>query len=420
MCEAATEVSENDWLILSPEVYVNESNGCVFLYNTSTGNRIETDDVEHLAIIQKLHLKHNLGCIELLKEYKNNPDIMAWIEHAVEKRILHIETRERYPQKPVVLMPVLNLRVDVNKYGREDVAHIGNEILINLSQIYLYLNADCSLNCVGCQEYYKQAIFCKCNKDLTKMNNLHPKIIDQLLHELKYSMVGTVNILGGDISKYEYINELDEVLNKYDFEFRFWCHYKNLNNIEQWVSRINKYHIEILVNFPLEDNVLVDHLPEMVRERYTFHFLIENEIHFEKVENMIANGVEHVRIIPYFNGTNNKFLEDYVFVRTEDLFKETIEQRVIFRNQKLNANYFGVLNVMENGDVYANVNKAHLGNLHADSILKIIYDEMLSISSWRDIRSMKPCSECLYQFVCPPPSNYEYAIGKYNLCHIKK
>ena len=41
--------------------------------------------------------------------------------------------------------------------------------------------------------------------------------------------------------------------------------------------------------------------------------------------------------------------------------------------------------------------------------------------SWWKLRTnIKPCNNCLYNLLCPPISNYEYVIGKYNLCNIKK
>jgi len=45
--------------------------------------------------------------------------------------------------------------------------------------------------------------------------------------------------------------------------------------------------------------------------------------------------------------------------------------------------------------------------------------EMLDNTAWRKIRNDYPCCDCIYQWLCPSPSNYELAIGKPNLCHVK-
>lgn len=50
------------------------------------------------------------------------------------------------------------------------------------------------------------------------------------------------------------------------------------------------------------------------------------------------------------------------------------------------------------------------------TILNVICEELVQNTAWRNIRDVKPCSDCLYQFICPSPSNYELVIGKSDLC----
>lgn len=54
---------------------------------------------------------------------------------------------------------------------------------------------------------------------------------------------------------------------------------------------------------------------------------------------------------------------------------------------------------------------------------KMVYQRMIPIweegKSWFNIRNQPPCNSCIYQWLCPPPSNYEIAIGRPNLCHVK-
>ena len=74
--------------------------------------------------------------------------------------------------------------------------------------------------------------------------------------------------------------------------------------------------------------------------------------------------------------------------------------------------------IFSDGKVYANVYHEPLGTID-DDIRELIYKEMDKGTSWRRIRDMKPCCDCVYQWLCPSPSNYELAIGKPNLCHVK-
>lgn len=75
---------------------------------------------------------------------------------------------------------------------------------------------------------------------------------------------------------------------------------------------------------------------------------------------------------------------------------------------------------MPNGDVYANLNHPTLGNINMHSIHEIVDKEIKEGLSWFRIRNQAPCNECIYQWLCPSPSNYEISIGKPNLCHVKQ
>jgi hypothetical protein len=61
-----------------------------------------------------------------------------------------------------------------------------------------------------------------------------------------------------------------------------------------------------------------------------------------------------------------------------------------------------------------------LGNIYTDNIYEIVSKEIEEGKSWFRIRSHAPCNDCVYQWLCPPPSNYEIAIGRPNLCFINE
>jgi len=94
--------------------------------------------------------------------------------------------------------------------------------------------------------------------------------------------------------------------------------------------------------------------------------------------------------------------------------------REIFRNQKLNSNFFGILHILPDGSVKANMNAETLGNIKRDTVLDLIYKELIDNTAWRKVRNERPCTDCIYHFICPAPSNYEKAIGRQNLCRIKQ
>ena len=96
-----------------------------------------------------------------------------------------------------------------------------------------------------------------------------------------------------------------------------------------------------------------------------------------------------------------------------------LSKNEIFIRQAININDFGQLTVMPDGKVYANVNTPSLGTVD-DSPYSIVYKEFTNGQSWFRLRTQAPCENCIYQWLCPSPSNYETVIGQPNLCHLEE
>jgi pseudo-rSAM protein len=67
-----------------------------------------------------------------------------------------------------------------------------------------------------------------------------------------------------------------------------------------------------------------------------------------------------------------------------------------------------------------NITKTSGGNyyFYSEKNNIILFIEVEEGKSWLRIRNQAPCSTCIYQWLCPPPSDYEIVIGRPNLCHI--
>ena len=150
-----------------------------------------------------------------------------------------------------------------------------------------------------------------------------------------------------------------------------------------------------------------------------YHLIVEDEEQFTELDSAMSElGIEDFEIHPYFNGQNISFFENNVYLSKEDILANPISMREIFRNQKLNANSFGSLYVLPDGSIKANMNEKVIGNLYSNRIIDVISDEMKVNTAWRKVRSSEPCKNCIYQFLCPPPSNYERALKRENLCNV--
>ena len=152
-----------------------------------------------------------------------------------------------------------------------------------------------------------------------------------------------------------------------------------------------------------------------------FNFLLENGRQYELAKSLICDyNIERYQFTVNYNEKNLSFFEKHVYSFEKDMLKYPIGKWDIFANSVLNKINFGQLFILPNNKVYSNINERSLGSLSQNSIQELIYKEMTQRNNWMKIRNKKPCSNCIYQYLCPPPSKYESMIGKMNLCHIKE
>lgn len=156
-----------------------------------------------------------------------------------------------------------------------------------------------------------------------------------------------------------------------------------------------------------------------INNSLTYLFVVESDKDIDYLQSFLeGNQLEHYEIIPYLVNDNLAFFEKNVYINKSDIENEPQKLNDIFAKQFINLNNFGKLFVAVNGEVYSNLFTSSIG-LFKESFKDVIIEELSSDeSSWRNIRKKRPCSDCIYQWLCPSPSNYEQAIGKPNLCHV--
>ena len=402
------------WFALKSHVYVEFKLEQILLYDTKSGKRIETRQKDAITLVSQLYEPKNLGVTLLSKETRLNPNISGFVSEVIEKQMGDVMDAEKFSQKPVRLVPILNLQKDVNKLkkNKDNYPMIGNDAKNYLMAMNIYLNDSCSRNCPHCDKYNKQFICCT-----TQNVNLELKIeeIESIFRQIKYASVGNVNILGGNIFEYTGMAQLSNLLVAFKDIVRCYFHYENYKpNIVP-----DSLQLDVMITFPIKEAVFANIFDDIDKNKVTVHFIVENEDQYGQVENLVNKyGIASYHIRPVYTGENLKFFEDNVFVDREDLFFKTFSIREIFRNKKMNCNFFGLLNILPDGAVKANIHASELGNIKTDSLMRMIFKELIDNTAWRIIRDSQPCSDCIYQFICPPPSNYEKAIGKPDLCQI--
>jgi pseudo-rSAM protein len=189
------------------------------------------------------------------------------------------------------------------------------------------------------------------------------------------------------------------------------------------LEKLQGFKLEIFVNPPYQTDKIenIINLLEKHNLDYLFRFRVTSDDNLELFNNFFAPKLAENTFTtePFYTGKNLDFFEKNVFITESDIFAEPIPQRTIFANSILNSNFFGHIYIDCNGDVKSNPNnKKLLGNIAKETFYQLISNELINCHSWKKTRRNSPCNKCLYQFLCPPPSNYEYALRRNNLCHV--
>ena len=406
-------MNNNDhWFSLKPHVYVEfGQRGDIFIYNTENGKYTETNVAEAVSLISDMYKPENLGVTVLSSEMSKKLEIIDFLKSLNENDMCDIVEIENISYRPVVLIPVLNLEKDIDNPKNKEP---GDDLLSYMLELNLFINDSCSRDCKYCSSYRKQVRCCTASNSGAELS---VGTIESVLNQIKYSGINRINVTGGNITEYGNKEKLFELLKDLSPITCYEIHYKNFEP----GKFPENCRMNLTTTFPVDRSALDRALSGMRKSEAPVSFIIENEETYYETEKLIEEfEIERFEILPFYNGRNLDFFENNIYTNKEDIFSTRLKMREIFRNQKLNSNYFGNLNVLPDGTVKADFNADSIGNVKTDSMLEILYREMTRNTAWRRVRDSKPCSECLYRRICQSPGNYETAIGKPNLCNIVK
>lgn len=411
------DLNKSYWLYIAPHVYCCIKERQALLYNTQTGERIETDRPEILALLESLHEKKNLGAICFNGKGLHSSSYREFIAEFCKKGMGNLVDMAQMPDKPVQMMPILNLQRDTEKLRRQEDRSIGEDILRYLLQLNIYIHTGCKQGCAHCNKYFRQSLCCTASSGKGE-NVLDISVLQDLLAQIQYGTVGQLNLLGGNLFEYPYYNDLTGLLANFSGQTHLWNHYTVYSCCKTYSSDFIQ---DIVVTFPVEDHQW-DHCMTLLGDsRNQFHFYITNMEEYENAGNLIERyGIKCYWIHPVYTGGNDPFFKEHIFIGRDDIFSKKIPFRHIFAHQKLNTNFFGSLTISADGEIYGNVNTPSLGNIRDNPLLDTVNKEMTVNTSWQKIRDTRPCIDCLYQYLCPSPSSHELVMGRMNLCNIKK
>lgn len=404
------------WLGIFPHVFYSKKGDTALLYNTRQGVAIQTENPDFIALIDEMHSNNNLGVIRIKDSVLKKDNIRQLISESIDKKICFcIPISETNSRKPVQMMPVLNLQRDVEKLTAENDRSVGEDIIRYLLNLTIHINTSCLQTCTHCSDYQRQFLFCQSNAENEQLSLEH---IEHIFDQIEYAPLHKLNITGGDIFRYPGLKEMITLFEKYSLHPRFGIHYLNCSN--QGYDLLDAYEKDVFVTFPLNEDYHRIISTLLGKGKVKIHFVISSELDYQKAEEIIEKyAIIDYQVLPFFDGNNKAFFDENVFMSEDDILATPIKQRIIFANQKMNTNFFGSLIVLPSGFVHATHNTPAIGNIGQQSILELLNTEMIRNTAWRRTRDARPCIECVYQYLCPSPSNYEYVFGKMNLCSVK-
>ena len=377
----------NYWFKIEPYVHISIVNSNVLLYNTFDGSFIESKDIEIVKLLKETLLKENCGVVLLTAERYNLDNIRKFIMELRAKYMGDIIDIELSKSKPVQIMPFTSL-VNTQELFKKQNFPTGKKILEYLSEISIYVDYNTNI------------------MDLNSFLKSLPNI-------------STVNIIGNlkDVANYK---ELLLVLDQFPSLKKITCNYSNVISLQP--EFVNNFSYSILIYYPIDISKWNYSRRLLLNQSIPFECIFEvtSMDNYSQINKFIEEfGIEKHQLKPVYTGDNIDFFKENVFLTKDDILSTPLSISDFFINQSMNIFDFGKIAIMSNGDIYANVNYPILGNIHTHSIYEIISKELEEGRSWLRIRNQAPCNTCLYQWFCPSPSNYEIAIGRPNLCHVK-
>jgi len=203
---------------------------------------------------------------------------------------------------------------------------------------------------------------------------------------------------------------------------------RNINSLKDFAqhNHNNNFTITIILTSSLNKKKLYE-LFDFIEnakliKKIIIQCIIENNDDLRFFENFNSElPTQIIRYKPFFNGKNHNLFYEKIFLNYGDIFDLKPDSLAILKNQYIDYLNFGKLYILSSGDIFSNLYQRRIGNYYYDSINAIIEKELTLGKSWLNVRKLvEPCRNCIYEILCPPISNYEYALNKFQICNLKK
>lgn len=402
------------WFYIEPYVLFFKKGEKALFYNTLDYTILKIKITpELLEIMEKLEENK---CILLEESVLLQPAISTFLEqlrtHYLGDKIIATAASVR----PALFQPIINNQREFRRVTKNESVKTDTWVMDYLEELYIGLNGVVEEKFPEC---YKQTLYF-----IKSDYCLQTSALLSFLENVPDLQINQINLFGGDVLSHPDFNTILRFLRSKTHRIHLFYRY------DYWKPEYNipfkeeNYSLTIIVPLWEYEEELFN------KKKLSFEksniapkwvFLVHTEAEYTKAIRLVSD-FSHtaVKVIPVYTGDNLEFFKAYVFTEETDLTKFQLNKREIYTRQKFNPRDFGRLSILPDGKIYANVNFDNLGEIYTDHIQTILYKELQEGQSWLRIRDKAPCRDCVYQWLCPPPSNYEIALGKYNLCHLSE
>ena len=396
------------WFCLNPGVFIFIGAKNILFYDADLKTKVVVEKTKKVeSLVQMLLEINQLYCVEIGIEEMNQQEVLSLIY-----QLRNHYMADLYPAtmnfKPIVIPPIVKCHEDL----RGSIAQ--SNILALLNELTFYVNGTCEQKCKFCTEYRRQFHHCYKNNGELPMETIRG-ILNQVLHTASSLKI---NFNGGNIFQYSQIKELLEFLKSTQMKSNIYLYYTNWNECYFNDMLNDNIYLHISVDFPVQLHKLREILKhsKKLNDRLKLRFIVRGEKEIEMLEDVIDEiDTDDYFLIPFYDGANLSFFEKYVYIGDDELREESPTKKELYKRQYFNLNDVGKLIVSSNGEYYSNINFPALGNVR-EKIETVIKREWEEGKAWKRTRNQKPCTECIYQYICPSPSNSDLILNKIDLC----
>jgi pseudo-rSAM protein len=408
-------------LIVDPLCYLSARGSAVLLYNPLSGRALFSFDAPRLAeVVAPWMSGGRAPVLEVSgKELVEDDELRGFVETLRDELLSYVVEAPLSSRAPFQFPPSAGQQqAFLDETAAEQCPP--ERGVLGLS---IYLNGECRLQCGFCTTAYRQFPCCGMFDAAHELDARHLERILRWVGGRRLSLA----FFGGDVFRYPDLGVIGELLapTPAASPTRFHAHCLNvLANIRR-LATLAAWGAELAVLVPSDvpDGAVADvwEAAKAARVDARMDFVLEkNEDYFRARRLEERLGVENLWVRPLYNGRNQGYFEENVFVRAEEILTNKPALGTICANAVVNRSAFGRLFVSSSGDLYASPSAKPLGNIAECSVAEAASRELADGHVWKRTRGqVEPCRDCVFQHLCPPVTGYEEALGRNDLCHVR-